>query len=216
MMSTMRPKTNRAKAANARGYTSVEVLIAMTLLAIGAAGVIGMQRVTIQGGEDARRFDMATNIANEWIARLQKDASFWRTEPDLTKPDTMGFTKTTWLSQIDACNKLFCNIPMPAGAPEGLSPAFDVFGRDLPAGITNEAYYCVQYRLRWISPPGVTPYTRPLRPSAIMRAEVRVYWNRLEKDPIGTCASPPPETMPAASQWHAVYAVTSLREGAPR
>ena len=189
--------------------------MAMTLFAVGAAGVIGMQRVTIQGGEDARRFDMATNIANEWIARLQKDASFWRTQPDLTQPDSMGFLTTTWLQNIDACGNVFCTIPMPAGPTfEGLSPAFDVFGRDLPTG-TTDAYYCVQYRLTWIAPPGAPPYNRPLKPYSIMRAEVRVYWNRVEKDPIKNCAAPPPEIIPANPQYHMVYAATSLREGAP-
>lgn len=211
----MRNRSLQTKRASERGFTAVEVLMAMTLFAIGAAGVIGMQRVTIQGGEDARRFDMATNIANEWIARLQKDASFWRTQPDLTLPDTMGFNSTTWLKNVDPCANLFCTIPMPAGPTiEGLSPAFDVFGRDLPSGTTT-AYYCVQYRLTWIAPPGVVPYNRPLKPSSIMRAEVRVYWNRVEKDPIGNCASPPPEAIPANPTYHMVYAATSLREGAP-
>jgi hypothetical protein len=216
MSATLR--SSRASRANAGGYTSVEVLIAMTLLAIGAAGVIGMQRVTIQGGEDARRFDMATNIANEWVSRLQKDASFWRTQPDLSQLDTMGFGTTTWLKYIDSCNNKFCTPPMPAGAPEGLSPAFDVFGRDLPSG-TTDAYFCVQYRLTWIASPGPSPYNRPLKPSALMRAEVRVYWHPLEKDPIGNCAAPPPETIPVTPPFppfHYVYAATSLREGAPR
>lgn len=207
-------RAKRATAAKSRGYTSVEVLIAMTLLAIGAAGVIGMQRVTIQGSEDARRFDMATNIANEWLSRLQKDASFWRTQPDLTLADDKGFNTTVWLKNIDACAGLFCTIPMPTGpGVEGLSPAFDVFGRDVVAG---QAYYCVQYRLTWIASPGVAPYNRPLKPSAIMRADVRVWWNRLEKDPIGNCGTPPPEAIPATAPYHVVYASTALREGAPR
>ena len=212
----MSARSIQAKHARSRGFTAVEVLMAMTLFAVGAAGVIGMQRVTIQGGEDARRFDMATNIANEWIARLQKDASFWRTEPDTTKPDTMGFNTTTWLKNIDACANEFCTIPMPAGPTfEGLSPAFDIFGRDLPTG-TTDAYYCVQYRLTWIAPPGTAPYNRPLKPSSIMRAEVRVYWNRVEKDLIKNCASPPPEAIAVNPQYHMVYAATSLREGPPR
>jgi len=211
----MTPRSFQSKRASTRGYTAVEVLMAMTLFAIGAAGVIGMQRVTIQGGEDARRFDMATNIANEWLARLQKDASFWRTEPDMTKPDTMGFNSTTWLKNIDGCANQFCIIPMPTGpTSEGLSPAFDVFGRDLPSG-TADAYYCVQYRLTWIAAPGTSPYSRPLKPSSIMRAEVRVYWNRLEKEPVKDCATPPPELIPANPTYHMVYAATSLREGAP-
>lgn len=209
-------QTNQTKRASARGFTAVEVLMAMTLFAIGAAGVVGMQRVTIQGGEDARRFDMATNIANEWLSRLQKDASFWRTEPDLSRPDTMGFNTTTWLRNIDACAGVFCTPPMPLGPTyEGLSPAFDVFGRDLPSG-TTDAYYCVQYRLTWISAPGPAPYNRPLLPSALMRAEVRVYWNRLEKDPIKDCGTPPPEVIATNMPFHMVYAATAIREGAPR
>jgi prepilin-type N-terminal cleavage/methylation domain-containing protein len=65
----------------ARGYTVVEIMSAMTLFAIGAAGVVGMQRVTVQGGYDARRFDTATNIAREWQHRLQRDSAYW-TEPN--------------------------------------------------------------------------------------------------------------------------------------
>jgi type IV pilus assembly protein PilV len=211
----MSVRSLHAKRSSARGYTAVEVLMAMTLLAIGAAGVIGMQRATIQGGEDARRFDMATNIANEWLSRLQKDAAFWRTQQDLTLADTMGFNNTLWLKNIDACANKFCTPPMPAGAPDGVSPAFDVFGRDLPSGTTT-AYYCVQYRLTWIASPGVAPYNRPLKPSALMRAEIRVWWNRLEKSPIGDCSLPPAEAIPANPPFHMVYAATALREGAPR
>ncbi len=208
-------KSLAAKHASARGYTSVEVLIAMTLFAIGAAGVIGMQRVTIQGGEDARRFDMATNIANEWISRLQKDASFWRTQPDPLLPDDMGFLKTTWLQNIDGCANQFCSQAPAEPTTEQLS--FDVFGRDVPAG---QAYYCVQYRLTWLAKPGAPPYNRPLNPTALMRAEVRVFWNRLERDPIGNCAAPvlgvPPGIIPLNPPYHMVYAATSLREGPPR
>ena len=89
--------------------------MAMTLFAIGAAGVIGMQRATIQGGEDARRFDMATNIANEWIARLQRDATFW-TQPNAQDPDLMNIGQTQWLSLIDTTGAggTFFTPPLPA------------------------------------------------------------------------------------------------------
>ena len=205
---------------HARGYTAVEVLMAMTLFAIGAAGVIGMQRATIQGGEDARRFDMATNIANEWLARLQRDANYW-TQPNAQSPNTIDINQTRWIQDVDraACAN-FCTIPMPAAPANGLSPAFDSFGRDLPSG-TTEAVYCVQYRLRWIASPGTGP-TYPaasLRVTGLMRAEVRVYWARLESTALGDCTgatSIPPEVIPAVSPFHFVYAATAIRETALR
>lgn len=201
--------------AGSRGYTAVEVLMAMTLFAIGAAGVIGMQRVTMQGGEDARRVDMATNIANEWLGRLQRDASFWTT-PSSDSPNTINLAANTkWLGNVGGVCNQFCNIPMPAaGAQEGMSPAFDMFGRDLPSG-TQDAWYCAQYRLTWLQDPGVAP---SLKLTGLMRAEVRVYWNRLEAAPIGDCSNAPPEVIPAttASPWHMVYAATAIRSNARR
>jgi prepilin-type N-terminal cleavage/methylation domain-containing protein len=200
--------------ARSRGYTAVEVLMAMTLFAIGAAGVIGMQRVTMQGGEDARRVDMATNIANEWLSRLQRDASFW-TEPSSDKPTTINLVQNTqWLKQVGSCNQ-FCKIPMPTTpSPEGLSPAFDMFGRDLPDG-TKDAWYCAQYRLTWIQDPGTAP---SLKLTGLMRAEVRVYWSRLEANPIGDCSQPPDEIIPTgtASPFHMVYGATAIRSNARR
>jgi hypothetical protein len=191
--------------------------MAMTLFAIGAAGVIGMQRATIQGGEDARRFDMGTNIANEWIARLQRDATFW-TQPSSQNPNTCDIGQTRWLSLIDTTGSsgTFFTPPLPAAPANGLSPAFDTFGRDLPVGTTT-ANYCVQIRLKWIAPPGIGPtYPSPLKLTGLMRAEVRVYWARLEAAAIGDCSAPPPEAIPAASPFHMVYAATAIRETARR
>lgn len=206
-MSTSSASRMRSRS-RSRGYTAVEVLMAMTLFAIGAAGVIGMQRVTMQGGEDARRVDMANNIANEWLGRLQRDSSFWTT-PSSDNPTSINlYTNTKWLSQVASCGT-FCNPPMPAAPAEGQSPAFDMFGRDLPSG-TTDAWYCVQYRLTWIADPGTAP---ALKLTSLMRAEVRVYWNRLEAAPIGDCSNPPPEAIPTttASPWHMVYAATAIR-----
>jgi len=97
-----------------RGYTVVEVLSAMTLFAIGAAGVIGMQRVTIQGGADARNFDIATNIAREWQHRLQRDSLAW-TEPN-SLVTTSNIDNTLWLA---AANPDAAGRGPGAGPPRG-------------------------------------------------------------------------------------------------
>jgi prepilin-type N-terminal cleavage/methylation domain-containing protein len=168
-----------------RGYTVVEVMSAMTLFAIGAAGVIGMQRTTILGGDDARRMDIATNIAHEWTARLQRDAAFW------TKPNpsdgTNNISETRWLG------------PAMGGSPStdwaypavnatnyaGGSPYFDLYGRDRPEG-SGDHMFCVQYRTSWITPLGTTV---PYRLTAQLRVDVRVFWARLESS-VGTAGSP--------------------------
>jgi len=188
-----------------RGYTAVEVLSAMTLFAIGAAGVIGMQRVTIQGGDDARRYDMAVNLAHEWLARLQRDSALW-TEPNATAPTTINITNTRWLSSVGACPN-FCDPPA-ATPPEGRSGSFDIFGRDLLQTDTS-AHYCAQYRLEWITPPGTPP---TLNTSSLIRAEVRVFWARSDRAPIAECSSATPNAANADTMYHFVYATSSIRE----
>lgn len=194
----------------ARGYTSVEILCAVTLFMIGAAGVIGMQRVTIQGGEDARRFDMGTAIANQWLARLQRDATLW-TEPNANSPTTLNiYTHTQFLRHVATCGS-WCN-PPPASPAAGMSGAFDMFGRDLPSD-TTEAYYCAQYRLQWLADPGTPP---AVKLTGIMRTEVRVFWSRVERGPVGDCTNAAPDAPAAATQLHFVYATTAVRGNALR
>ena len=196
-----------------RGYTAVEVLSAMTLFAIGAAGVIGMQKVTIQGGQDARRLDIATNIAHEWTARLQRDAMVWTLPSNKNRTTENLSLNTRWIKNVSvgACNPpAFCNPALPPGGQEGgFSPAFDIFGRDRPAGSGDHAF-CVQYRLWWGRPLGTAP---AFNEQATINADIRVFWTRLELSPIGDCAAPvvSPDAPTANTVYHFVYASTVLR-----
>ncbi len=206
-MSSPPPRRQRS-----RGYTAVEVLSALTLLAIGASGVIGMQRVTLQGSEDARRFDIGGNIVNEWLSRLQRDAAQWD-KPNATDLVTNNLGNTKFLSQIGPCTGNWCNPPAsPFATPGGMSGSFDIFGADL-AIPASTATYCAQYRLQWIAPMGAAP---PFNPSALMRAEVRVFWSRLERNPIGDCSTATPDDATAFSRYHFIYATTMVRESALR
>jgi hypothetical protein len=198
---------NRALRA-ARGYTVVEVLSAMTLFAIGAAGVISMQRVTIMGGDDARRMDIATNLAHEWTARLQRDASFW-TRPN-ANDQTTNYTDTLWLQNLPlstTTSQTAWLTPSVSGGVPGRSGSFDIFGQDRPAD-SNDHIFCAQYRLAWITPPGTAP---PFRVGASMRAEVRVFWARLDNPIIASCADATPDSATAKTYYHFVYAATAIR-----
>lgn len=195
-----------------RGYTAVEVLSAMTLFAIGAAGVIGMQKVTIQGGQDARRLDVATNIAHAWTARLQRDATSWTLPSNLNRTTQNVTTHTRWLNQVGVgpCTPpSYCSPPIPATEEAGFSPAFDIFGRDRPAGSSDHAF-CVQYRLWWGRPLGNAP---TFFEQASIHVDIRVFFSRLELSPIGNCASPlvSPDAANANEVYHFVYASTVVR-----
>jgi prepilin-type N-terminal cleavage/methylation domain-containing protein len=196
-----------------RGYTAVEVMSALMLFAIGATGVIAMQKVTVQGGEDARRFDMATSIANEWVARLQRDSMSW-TKPSAGDPTVINLTTDTkWIKDVATCGSWCPSVVPASGSEKGSSQAFDLFGRDMPSGTGH--IYCVQYRMNWLVPPGTAPQFNPL---AVMRAEVRVVWSRLENKPIDDCASLPINLDAAGTigKYHFVYTSTAIRENAAR
>ena len=59
--------------------------MAMTVMAIGAAAVITMQKTSVQGNLDARKTDVANSIARMWVERLQRDAMQW-TLPERRQP----------------------------------------------------------------------------------------------------------------------------------
>lgn len=187
-----------------RGYTVVEVMAAMTLFAIGAAGVISMQRVTIQGGDDARRFDMASNIAREWEHRLQRDAFKW-TQPNSTVLTSNMDTATTWLRASNTDGQWRAP-PTPGGDLFGASAAFDLLGRDVDPASADHVF-CVQYKFDWIADPG----TGTTKPTGVMRAEVRVFWSRLEYAPADCSNVTVYEDSTTRKQHHFVFVTTALR-----
>lgn len=179
--------------------------MSMTIFAIGAAGVMSMQRATIQGTEDARRYDQAVNIANTWASRLQRDAMFWNQSIVTYGPQVTAATR--YVPQIGnaACANDWCT-PNPAVAGE--SPFFDLDGRDVvpnPPG-QNHAY-CVQVRLNWLANPAFNGFPAP---TGFARAEIRVAWRRLDYGIIGDCANMPAD--PPMTEYQFVHVTTALRE----
>lgn len=178
----------------------------MTLFAIGAAGVISMQRVTIQGGADARSFDTATNIAREWQSRLQRDSYLW-TSPNNDDP-TSNLDNTLWLDAANVGNGW--TVPVAGPQVRGYSAAFDMLGLDIaPASVDH--VYCVQYRLAWIAPQGAAAAPNI---TSLMRAEIRVFWSRLDYG-AADCANRSVEDAATRDKHHFVYVTTAIR-GNPR
>ena len=164
----MRTQRFHARTANAPGYTAIEVLLSMTVLAIGAAGVISMQKAAIQGNNDARQLDTANAIAHTWMDRLRTDATAWTLPSTLVASSgTSNLVNTQWLNHALS---VFFLPTAPATYPaEGYSAAFDNLGRDLDATDAPTAVFCTHIKLEALY------YDQAANP-LILNATVLVFW----------------------------------------
>jgi hypothetical protein len=191
--------------------------MAMTVMAIGAAAVMSMQKASVQGDLDARKTDLANSIARTWVERLQKDAMAW-TLPSGSNP---AISNMPPLLKNNITGKWFLPTDDMGGTPEVMSPGFDILGRDLAQADLPNAQFCANVRLTWLVPqalPGEPGY---------LRADVRVLWPRgLYNSPVGGSASgfcttavaslddPDPITLGQQPVYHAIYTTTTIRENA--
>ncbi len=195
-------KTNRK---NQRGYTAVEVMMAMTLLLIGSVGVMAMQRAAVQGNADAREMDVASSIARAWLERVERDATLWT-------PSQIAVTPPANISSAILVNENLTGnwyVPKTRLAASGTqndveSAGFDILGQDMDTLTAAGLRYCVNLRL--------TPLTVD---QTLIRAEVRVFWPRnltQAPDP-NYCNSVPSASLDTDVQkYHFVYAATAVRQ----
>jgi|HubBroStandDraft_6_1064221.scaffolds.fasta_scaffold856003_2 prepilin-type N-terminal cleavage/methylation domain-containing protein len=212
----------RPASPNARGYTAIEVLMAMTVMAIGGAAVITMQKTSMTANLDARRADVANAIARTWVERLERDAMSW-TQPG---PESNGNNIGNALIVSQVVNNsgqwFLPQQELGLTVPEAMSPAFDILGRDLPLLQLGSADFCVNVRLTWLTQTALPPG------GDLIRADVRVLW------PIGiinslpgfcnsdTAALPDPNIDPKvinpaggdpnAPVFHTLYLTTTIKE----
>jgi prepilin-type N-terminal cleavage/methylation domain-containing protein len=195
------------------GFTAVEVMMSITILSVGAAGVIAMQKAAVQGNQDARDIDMANAIARQWMDRIQRDAMLWT--PSDTGP-------TTNLSSAMIVNENFSGawfLPSARLAPAGQqfdveSAGFDPLGRDLPSTAAQTEGTPGTTGLRFCTNLRLTPViTDPAR-AALIRAEVRVYWPAMllsAPDPAFCNQVPPASLDTDTATYHFVYLVSAVR-----
>jgi prepilin-type N-terminal cleavage/methylation domain-containing protein len=155
---TRRP-TRRAE----RGYTAIEVMLAMTVLLISSAGVMSMQKAAIQGNVDARKLDVANSIARTWLDRLATDSETWNSL-------TTGLTQTTWLGPMYDTGLFMTPTVVQQTMSSVQSPAFDILGRDLfNAANDPTTVFCTHIKVDHMA---VTAANLPV----LIRVTVLVYW----------------------------------------
>lgn len=137
-----------------RGYTLVELMMALALFAVAVVGIIAMQKITIVSNAHAKNVAMAQRIAQAWAGQLEMDATEWRT--------VFG---SGWLNDANVWQR-------PAYlASRQFGGAFDALGNPLPDNQLSRAAFCTHVRMAWLF-----PTTMGTGGNGMLRAEIRVFW----------------------------------------
>lgn len=141
-----------------RGYTMIEVMMALAILAIGASGIVAMEKAAVVGNASAKSISTATELAARWAERLRTDAMVWN-----TLLPTTDVTETRWLQTATTSPNTWT---LPVSIPGKASPYGDPLGADIVAvNDTSAVAYCTHISYRFITPKMVS-------------AVVRVSWRR--------------------------------------
>jgi prepilin-type N-terminal cleavage/methylation domain-containing protein len=191
-----------------RGYTVVELLMSLVVLAIGTSGVIAMQKITLRSNSHAKNLAVATSIASAWADALAADASQWNSSLDLGD--------TLWLQLANTSELVW--VRPPYDVQRDFGPGFGPLGDPIRPGGPLPAY-CADLRFTWLAgnPLGTNP-----RDNGLIRAEIRVFWKRdsavtMQPLPADICdvgTNPPAnlDTEDIADGYHFVYLTTAIAQ----
>ena len=192
-----------------RGYTAVELMMAIGIFGIGVTGIIAMEKVTTVSNQHAKNLAIATHIAESWLDMLTTDAVTWNhPSPGNSNPDID--TQTTWLKSVKANANTANDWFLPAySTVYSFGPAFDALGSSVdpataPAG---GVAFCSHLRLSWL-------YTPTVSGNGLIRAEVRVFWLRDRQGfSQNMCSTGQVTNVGGSTQtFHFVQKITAIRE----
>ncbi len=206
--------TRAFRSARARGYTAVELLMAISVFGIGVAGIISMEKVTSAANQDAKNLAIATHIAESWLDMLAADAVAWNHPSNGFNFSDLG-SDTIWLNNA-VTNAGAGSWFLPAyNVGLGFGPGFDALGNPVNTTTsTANVQFCSHLRLSWLYQPTASAGTG----NGLIRAEVRVFWLRDGQGSPVAGVDPCAPAMPianisgATSTFHFVQKITAIRE----
>jgi prepilin-type N-terminal cleavage/methylation domain-containing protein len=195
---TLRRRNKRS----ARGYTLVELMMAIALFTVGVLGIISMQKLTVVSNAHSKDVSVAQRIAQSWAGQLELDATQWRS--------AFG---PGWLNSNAAWGRPAYVSGRTFGA------AFDSLGNPLTDTVADQARarFCTNVRMSWLYPNNGSV----MAGNAMLRAEVRVFWLREGATPLDSttsvCAAgqTPAQTTAiglATDRYHFVYQTVGVRQ----
>ncbi len=192
-----------ARVSRRRGYTAVELLMAISIFAIGVSGIIAMQKVTVGANKHARDLAIATHIAQAWLEQLSADAAAWN-HPS-AQNTASDLNQTTWLQQVGG------GWVRPAySATREFGAGFDALGNPVSDVNPGDAVFCSHVRMTWLYPEASG--------NGLIRTEVRVFWLRDGQGaPVGNQPICDPATAVAAVEgaglkYHFVHQASAAKQ----
>lgn len=155
--------TTQDPTAKTRGFTIVELMMSLAVLAVGISGIIAMQKVTAVSNMHSKSVAIATQIANAWQDQLLTDGTLWRSS--IAPPNTIRWLRSggagAWFRPTEHAGSRF-------------SAAFDALGSPVTAANIQQAQFCVHLQL-------VPMLLNAAGPgNDMIRATIRVLWPRAQ------------------------------------
>jgi prepilin-type N-terminal cleavage/methylation domain-containing protein len=183
-----------ARSAPSRGYTMIEVMMGLAVLAVGASGVIALQKITVAGVTNGRNITVATSIAQAHLEAVRVDATrFQGINPATTNDDYLEATLLDSLLQQQSAVAGAWLLPTgewPAAGDPGFGVS-DITGQTDGAQIGNRPVgFCTHVRLvPIIFDPNAPGGRQQARDALLTRVEVRTFWAKSGRDVAAECTA---------------------------
>jgi prepilin-type N-terminal cleavage/methylation domain-containing protein len=149
------------------GYTLVEVMLSVSVMAVGAMGFVKLQAASSSAVMMAHESSVALAFQETWIDRVRRDAWLWR------QPGAAGLATTKYLGQ--SLGDWF--VPQPTDPKE--SAGADYAGLDTQ--VADDMRYCVNLKntaANRFNPIGAGGIACSGTDLSAIRVDVRVWWYR--------------------------------------
>ena len=167
------------------GYTIVEVIMALSVLAIGGMGVVALQKFTTIGAYNARAIAGASSVANGWLDVLQNEGSAWNdpTNNDVIAGATAAPPMPILRTAIASAGSW---IAIPATTPDSPNGAGTPSCSGAPCGAAAADFiFCSQVRAVFLGASDPTKVgstassgatSNTAAPTDVIRIDVRTYY----------------------------------------
>ena len=161
---------------NNRGFTLIEIMIALLVFMVSLLGLVALQRASVAGTAKGREHTAAVNAARFVMSAIQNEVASLPLQVDDAALNSADYP---YLGSADLPGGTWRLLPDGSGNAVDDDARLDAYmghsGQAVYTGGVDSAPYCVMYTIQRFVPPGGT-ITNPV--VGLYQARVRVTWPR--------------------------------------